>query len=210
MKIDVVVFDFDETLVLENSLGYLFQAIAGKTYWTAAIPAIIKSMFRLEFSYRFRLSVKQTLYKKHLKGVSESSIYHAGTLAASRLTVNSNVMQVLKSANKRGKTVVIATASPRIYVTGILDELKVNRFKIIGTEVDFETGFILGEECSREAKWLAISKEVSSLEVVSIMGYGNAPDDLFMLKQVDQGFLVKGALVCQYGPLFLDNRPPNK
>lgn len=199
MKTTVVVFDFDETLVLENSLGYLFQAIAGKMYWTAAISAITKSIFRLEFGYRFRLSVKQALYKKHLKGVSESSIYHAGTLAASRLTVNSNVMEVLKSANERGENVVIATASPRIYVTGILDELKVNRFKVIGTEVDFEAGCILGEECSREVKWLSISKELNSLEVGSITGYGNAPDDLFMLKQVDQGFLVKGPLVCQYG-----------
>jgi HAD superfamily phosphoserine phosphatase-like hydrolase len=199
MKTTVVVFDFDETLVLENSLGYLFQEIAGKNYWTAAIPAITLSVFCLKFGYKLRLSVKQALYKKHLKGVSENAIYQAGTIAASRLTVNNKVMDMLKSANERGDTVVVATASPRIYVTGILDELKVNRFKVLGTEVDLEAGCILGKECSREVKWLSITKELNSLEVDNITGYGNAPDDIFMLKQVDQGFLVKGLSVYQYG-----------
>ena len=199
MKTTVVVFDFDETLVLENSLGYLFQAVAGKNYWAAAIPAITQSIFCLKFGYKLRLRVKQALYKKYLKGVSENSIYQAGTIAATRLTVNNNVMDALKTANERGETVVIATASPRIYVTGILDELKVNRFKVIGTEIDLETGCILGEECSREVKWHTVTKELYNLEIGTITGYGNAPDDLFMLKQVDQGFLVKGLLVSQYG-----------
>ena len=113
--------------------------------------------------------------------------------------VNNNVMDALKTANERGETVVIATASPRIYVTGILDELKVNRFKVIGTEIDLETGCIFGEECSREVKWHTVTKELYNLEIGTITGYGNAPDDLFMLKQVDQGFLVKGLLVSQYG-----------
>lgn len=198
MPTAVAVFDFDETLVLENSLGYLFQEVVNKTYWTAAIPAVIQSIFRLKFGHKLRLSVKQALYKKHLSGVSENSIYQAGTAAAGRLTVNNNVMDELKSANERGETVVIATASPRIYVTAILDELKVHRFKVIGTEVDFEAGCILGEECSREAKWRAVTKELQGLEVGNITGYGNAPDDLFMLKQVDRGFLVKGLLVSQY------------
>jgi phosphatidylglycerophosphatase C len=198
MPTTVAVFDFDETLVLENSLGYLFQEVASKTYWTAAIPAITKSVLRWKFGYKLRLSVKQALYKKHLKGVSENSVYQAGTATAVRLTVNSNAMDELKSANERGETVVIATASPRIYVTAILDELNVHRFKVIGTEVDFEAGHILGEECSREAKWRAITKELQGLEVGNITGYGNAPDDLFMLNQVDQGFLVKGPSVSQY------------
>ena len=194
----ISIFDFDETLVLENSLGYMFQEVATKSYWTAAIPAIAKSILLLRFGYKLRLSVKQALYKKHLKGVSEGRIYQAGIAAAARLTVNSNAMGKLNLANERGETVIIATASPRVYVTAILDELKVHRFTVIGTEVDFEAGRILGEECSREAKWHAVTKVLIDLEVGNIKGYGNAPDDLFMLQQVDQGFLVKGPSVYEY------------
>jgi HAD superfamily phosphoserine phosphatase-like hydrolase len=198
MSKTVTVFDFDETLVLENSLSYLFQGVASSIYWVYAIPAIAKSIFLCQFGYKLRLCVKKKLYGVHLKGVSERTVYEAGTAAASRLTVNTKVMNQLELANERGEIVVIATASPRIYVTAILDELKVNRFKIIGTEVDFESGQILGTECSCEEKWNAVSNELQSYEFDKIRAYGNAPDDLFMLSQVDEGFIVKGQLVTHY------------
>jgi len=198
MSKTVVVFDFDETLVIENSLSHLFQGVAGKNYWVSAIPAIIKSIFLFEFGYKLRLRVKKKLYAAHLMGVSETSVYQAGTAAAAKLTVNSHVMNELEIADERGDVVLIATASPRIYVTAILDELKVNRFKIIGTEVNFESGHILGKECSCEEKWNAVTKELESLDIDKITAYGNAPDDLFMLKQVDQGFVVKGEVIKHY------------
>jgi|TARA_B110001469_G_C9644259_1_gene324978 phosphatidylglycerophosphatase C len=191
----VTVFDFDETLVLENSLGYLFEELANKAYWTAAIPAVIKSFLCLNFGYKLRLNVKKSLYKRHLKGCSESVIYQAGTSAAGRLTINIKVMDQLKLANELGETIIIATASPRVYVSAILDKLGVPRSKVIGTEVDLGTGHISGGECSREAKWDAVREELKTLQVSTIKAYGNAPDDLFMLKQVDQGFLVKGSLI---------------
>ena len=194
----VVIFDFDETLVLENSLSYLFQGVAGKNYWVSAIPAIVKSIFLFEFGYKLRLRLKKRLYMTHLKGVSETNVYQAGTAAAAKLTVNSHVMNELKTADGRGDIVLIATASPRVYVTAILDELKVNCSKIIGTEVDFESGHILGKECSCEEKWNALTKELGCLSIDTITAYGNAPDDLFMLKQVDQGFVVKGEVVKHY------------
>ena len=194
----VTVFDFDETLVLENSLGYLFEELANKAYWTAAIPTVIKAFLCLNFGYKLRLSVKKSLYKRHLKGCSGSVIYQAGTLAAGRLTINIKVMDQLKLANELGETIIIATASPRVYVSAILDKLGVPRSKVIGTEIDLETGQISGGECSREAKWDAVSKELKTLEVSTIKAYGNAPDDLFMLKQVDQGFVVKGSLISFY------------
>jgi HAD superfamily phosphoserine phosphatase-like hydrolase len=198
MSKTVVVFDFDETLVLENSLSYLFQGVASKNYWVAAIPAILQSIFLFEFGYKLRLRVKKRLYVTHLKGVFEASVYQAGTAAADKLTVNSHVMDELEIADERGDVILIATASPRIYVTAILDELKVNRFKIIGTEIDFESGHILGKECSCEEKWNAVTKELGCFNIDKITAYGNAPDDLFMLKQVDQGFVVKGELVKHY------------
>jgi HAD superfamily phosphoserine phosphatase-like hydrolase len=194
----VTVFDFDETLVLENSLSYLFKEIAGKYFWCSAIPAVVKSIFLYQFGYKLRINVKKKLYETYLQGVSELSVYQAGTAAASKLTVNTQVMMQLELANERGELVLIATASPRVYVTAILDELKIDYFKIIGTEVDFEIGHILGKECSREEKWNSVSKELKDYNFGKIRAYGNAPDDLFMLSQVDEGFLVRGQLVTIY------------
>ena len=194
----VTVFDFDETLVLDNSLGYLFEELANKAYWTAAIPAVLKSLLCLNVGYKLRLSVKKALYKRYLKGCSESVIYQAGTSAARRLTINTKVMDQLNLANELGETIIIATASPRLYVFAVLDKLGVPRSKVIGTEIDLETGHILGRECSREAKWDAIRGELKTLGNSTIKAFGNSPDDLFMLKQVDQGFLVKGSSICLY------------
>ena len=132
-----------------------------------------------------------------IKNIKSKKIkfYQAGTSAAGRLTINIKVMDQLKLANELGETIIIATASPRVYVSAILDELGVPRSKVIGTEVDLGTGHISGGECSREAKWDAVREELKTLQVSTIKAYGNAPDDLFMLKQVDQGFLVKGSLI---------------
>ncbi len=198
MANQIAIFDFDETLVLENSLGLMFRNIASRNYWLAAVPIIFRSIISGQFGYRLRLNVKRALYKRYLSGLSQDEVYQAGLESAALLTVNTAAMEKLETANRRGDVVVIATASPRIYVSAILDKLNVRRLMVVGTEVDFDSGRIIGAECSREAKWDAVSREISSMNVDKLLAYGNAPDDVFMLKQVDEGFLVKGPKIKKY------------
>jgi phosphoserine phosphatase len=101
-------------------------------------------------------------------------------------------MQKLNEANTNGKLVIIATASPRIYVSAILDAMQVKRFTVIGTEINFETGEIIGKECSREEKWNAIIQKTKKMNINIVSAYGNLPDDLFLLQRVVHGFIVKG------------------
>jgi HAD superfamily phosphoserine phosphatase-like hydrolase len=193
-----VVFDFDETLVLQNSLGLMFKCIATNNYWITAIPAVIRSVLIGQFGYRLRRNIKQALYGKYLAGVNPRDLQEAGKLAAKQLTVNVPVMNALKIAKTQGDVVIVATASPRIFVAAILDEMKVDLDKVIGTEIDLEMGQIIGEECSRQAKWNALSKELNKLRIQKTLAYGNAPDDIYMLKKVDEGFLVEGGSINKY------------
>ncbi|WP_428036459.1 HAD family hydrolase [Amphritea sp.] len=198
MNNQVVIFDFDETLVLENSLGFMFQGVASKSYWLAALPAVVRSFLSGQFGFRLRRNIKQALYEKHLAGVSSETIRKAGVEAASRLTVNTVTLSRLTAAQARGDTVIVATASPRLFVSAVLDQLNICTEKVIGTEIDFATGAIIGDECSRQAKWTAVFREIGGMKFKRSLAYGNAPDDIFMLEQVDEGFLVKGQKVSRY------------
>ena len=202
MSNQIIIFDFDETLVLENSLRFMFQGVASKSYWLAALPAVVRSFISGQFGFRLRRNIKQALYEKHLAGLSPESVHKAGVDAASKLTINTVVMNELTAAQARGDMVMVATASPRLFVSGILDQLNICIEKVIGTEIDFETGAIIGDECSREAKWTAAFREIDSMACKRSLAYGNAPDDIFMLEQVDEGFLVKGQQVSKYSTRF--------
>jgi len=192
-----VIFDFDETLVLQNSLKQMFRIIGGNLYWLPIVLLVIRSIALGKFGYKLRKKIKNTLYKKYIKDTSKEIIYQTGLKAASSLTVNENVMSKLEAANLREDIVIVATASPRVYVSAILDALDIKRCLVIGTEIDFLTGKIIGKECSRDAKWTAIVKETAGMKIKSITAYGNIPDDLFMLKKANNGFVIKGSKIIK-------------
>jgi HAD superfamily phosphoserine phosphatase-like hydrolase len=198
MKKQVVIFDFDETMVLENSLGYLFKSIGGRFYWLTAIPAVLASIASLKFGYKLRRAVKDKLYAKHLTEMSIESVTKIGRNVAGQLSQNMSVIHKLYEAKQAGHYIVVATASPQLYVAAIVREMGLPVDVIIGTSIHFELGCINGDECSRESKWKAVSRLLSCDDNVITTAYGNNPDDNYMLSCVDHGFVVKGSAITPY------------
>lgn len=198
MEHHVVIFDFDETMVLENSLGFLFKQLSGPFYWLRAVPVVVQSLVTLKFGHKLRRAVKQRLYSKILTGVSVKNIQMAGNAIAMKLTKNAPVIDQLIEAKKQGDIVIIATASPQIYVAAIVYAMGLEVDVVIGTNIDLKYGTIIGEECSREAKWLAVEEVLKTLSGNATTAFGNRPDDIYMLEQVDRGFVVSGDSIVRH------------
>lgn len=194
----VVIFDFDETIVLENSLAFLFKQLSGPGYWLKAMPVVIKSLLTFTFGYKLHRAVKQCLYLKIMTDVTVKDIQVAGNIASMVLTSNKPVIERLIEAKKRGDFVIIATASPQIYIASIVDAMGLKVDLVIGTHIDLTHGIIIGEECSRVAKWIAVKKRLKNLSLITTTAYGNRPDDVHMLEQVDRGFIVSAGSIVQH------------
>ncbi len=198
MKKQVVIFDFDETMVLENSLECLFKGIGGRFYWLSAIPAVVYSIALLKFGYKLRRAVKDKLYSKYLTEKSIEGVAKIGRNVAGKLSQNMPVIHKLYEAKQAGNYIIVATASPQIYVAAIVKEMGLPVDIVIGTSINYELGCINGDECSRESKWEAVSKLLSCDDNVITTAYGNNPDDNYMLDCADYGFVVKGDAITPY------------
>ena len=194
----VVIFDFDETMVLENSLSFLFKQLSRPSYWVYAVPAVAQSLIKFNFGYKLRRAVKKSLYLKFLTGVTENKVRMAGCEVAMMLTKNEPIMNRLLESVKNGDAVIVATASPQIYVDAILSSMGIRVDMVIGTKIDLDKGIIIGEECSRDAKWVAVREALKNFNCISTTGFGNSPDDEYMLEQVDRGFIVSGKNIVQH------------
>jgi phosphatidylglycerophosphatase C len=198
MDHQVVIFDFDETMVLENSLGFLFKQLSGPGYWLSALPVVVKSLVTFKFGYKLRRAVKQRLYSKILTGMTVKDIQVAGNAVSMKLTQNKPVIDRFIEAKKRGDFVIIATASPQIYIAAIVSSMGLDVDVVIGTHIDLEHGTIIGEECSRVAKWVAVEAVLKTQSRITTTAFGNKPDDIYMLEQVDRGFIVTGDSIFQH------------
>ena len=208
----VAVFDFDETIVLENSLGLLFSYVVGsRAYVFKALPAIVAYIKKPGSFYDLRKLIKRRLYHACLLNQPANNLIHAGSFAAKKLTLNPRVVELLKRHAESKDFLLIATASPWQYVQSILESLDIPFNKVIGTELasssddghkegDIEegdrvlTGSLVGEECSRDHKWQRIEACFKELNIgdCPVVAYGNRPDDVQMLEQVNTGYVVSG------------------
>ncbi|NRD72869.1 haloacid dehalogenase-like hydrolase [Shewanella sp. VB17] len=194
----VVIFDFDQTMVLENSLGFLFKQLSGPYYWLNAVPVVIKSLLTFTFGYKLRRAVKQCLYSKILTGMTVNDIQVTGKMASAALTSNQPIIDRLIEATNRGNFVIVATASPQVYIASIVNAMGLNVDLVIGTHIDLTRGIVIGQECSRVAKWIAVKEQLNKLSLLSTTAYGNQPDDVHMLEQVDHGFIVTAGSIVQH------------
>lgn len=212
-KVNVAVFDFDETIVLENSLGHLFRHATGNPFYVfKAWPAIYRFVMKPGSYYHLRKCIKRRMYHACLSNVDVEKLTTAGVFAAKRMTVNPEVVSRVIIHIQKGDYVLIATASPYQYVQSILEDLKIPFNKVIGTKLCEQpklgsasnlktlTGSMSGEECSRKEKWTRIESCLSAegINASKITAYGNDPDDIYMLQQADTGYVVADRVITAY------------
>lgn len=127
-----------------------------------------------------------------------NDIQVTGKMASAALTSNQPIIDRLIEATNRGNFVIVATASPQVYIASIVNAMGLNVDLVIGTHIDLTRGIVIGQECSRVAKWIAVKEQLNKLSLLSTTAYGNQPDDVHMLEQVDHGFIVTAGSIVQH------------
>lgn len=197
----IAVFDFDETLVEENSLSHLFKFLLGER-------PLFLHLFPILVDYRtyggqVKSVIKQTLYKKALEGQQIKQVYQAGRVAANKLTQITDVVDRLIDLNKQGVDVWIITASPESFIQGVIDELQWPVKRVIGTLLESNNGVLnglVGEECQKQEKVRRFNDIIEKQQMTYnvLEGYGNLPVDIPMLSLAAQQFYVDKAKLSPY------------
>ncbi len=191
----LALFDFDETLIQENSLSCLFKTVSGKKVLFPDVLSLIPN----PKTYRngIKYSIRYRLYARCLKGVSETTIIQAGKTAAQKLHPLIAVVEQLQELKEKGHTIWIITATPTLFVKAIADEWGWPVDKVIGTELYQESGIYTGKfaiECMKQEKVLRINQAIKTAQITPSIevAYGNLPVDIPMLKMAKRRYAVKG------------------
>lgn len=194
----IALFDFDETLVLQNSLGLLFRHfLNNRPLVSYLLPVVWDKRVYLGDA---KSAVKDILYRKALSGQSKSALEIAGKAAASDLTEISSTVAAMNRLNESGVEVWIITASPQLYVQAIVERLNWPVTKVLGTLLNERDGILDGSyqcECQLQEKVRRFNHEVTLLdEPFNIVeAYGNPPVDNPMIDLAQRRFyVVKGEL----------------
>ena len=190
----IALFDFDETLVEENSLSFLFKYLLGhKPLFLYLLPIFLD--YRV-YTGQIKAVIKQRLYKTALNGNESQKVYQAGRASAQKLTKIEEVVNRLKALDEQGVEVWIITASPQAFIEGIVDELQWPVKRVVGTLAASHNGLltgVIGEECQLQEKVCRFNEilEREQLKFRVMESYGNLPVDIPMLNLAEKKFSVK-------------------
>lgn len=199
----VALFDFDETLIRENSLGSLFKAASGRRrLWPQAILAVFDPLCWRKGP---RIAIKHRLYKLCLEGLAENQLYPLGEQVANKFEPVTEVQKALREQHDKGAEIWVVTASPELFIRGLLARLELPVSCVIGTRLPTSDGHLTGEltfECSGSEKIKRILSTVREhdTQVALNQGYGNLPWDREMLSLVSQAFVVRKGVVRAFSP----------
>ena len=191
----LVLFDFDETLIHQNSLGYLFKRVTGRRF---IFQNALSLAFKIDtYRHGIKKSIKRQLYKKCLAGVSEKDLYEAGRLSAGDLNQLDRVVSRLYALHKENHIIWIVTATPSPYIKGVVEHWGWPVDRIIGTELDQKNGLYTGDfdvECMKEEKVRRISSVIDNekLELTIELAFGNLPVDIPMMGLANKSYAVDG------------------
>ncbi|MGR5422411.1 haloacid dehalogenase-like hydrolase [Vibrio sp. PNB22_4_1] len=197
---NVVLFDFDETLILENSLMSLFGYYCDrKKIFGYSFLSIFDKRF---YTRQYKKAVKCTLYQNILAGQPEESLSIAGSSIANSLTPIRNVVEDLHAYADLGNEVWIITATPELFVRGIIKSFGWPVTKVIGTRMNSNSGILEGnfeKECEWGEKVERLVAEVQNLEdpVSFHASYGNLPQDQKIISVAKHHFHVKNGFLSQ-------------
>ncbi|MFT6974645.1 MAG: HAD superfamily phosphoserine phosphatase-like hydrolase [Bermanella sp.] len=197
----LAIFDFDETLVKENSLSLLFKYFLGNKPLFLYLWPILTN-YRIYIG-SIRQIIKNRLYKISLNKKSKEQVFQAGGDAAKKLTLIQPVIDRMMLLHSQGVEVWIITASPQLFIEGIVTELKWPVKRVIGTLLVEENNLLnglIGNECQMEEKVIRFNEltEKEKIQYSVEEAYGNLPVDIPMLELAEKKFYVKNGVLCRF------------
>lgn len=197
----IAVFDFDETLVKENSLSYLFKYLLGnKPLFLYLFPILLN--YRIYIGY-IKLAIKLRLYKKALTKSDNEQVFQAGINTAAKLTVIQSVVTRMKLLNSQGVEIWIITASPQTFIEGVVVGMEWPVKRVIGTLMELDNGLLNGridKECQDQEKIIRFNDVIKqeNLKCVVEEAYGNLPVDIPMLSLAKHQYSVTNGVLSSF------------
>ncbi|WP_067516672.1 HAD family hydrolase [Endozoicomonas ascidiicola] len=199
MSKTLVLFDFDETIIKENSIQKLLYAASGRRFlWPLALGVLAHP----SGWGQLRQAVKNQVYNRCLFSITDSRQYNFGQAFGITFTLNSEVCRRMWRHHEQGHRIWVVTASPQSYIEGVIKSLGLPCELVIGTRLSSPcTSFNLCEiECSGEKKVYEVRKLLStrSLHFDTVVAYGNLPFDREMLSMADVGYVITDGKTSKY------------
>ncbi|MEO5366937.1 MAG: HAD-IB family phosphatase [Magnetococcus sp. WYHC-3] len=186
MTVGVAVFDFDSTLIQQESMAMFLRAIAGQTYFTGCGVAGFKALGVAPGNRRDRFRAE--LLNWALAGKSLLQAEQAAERIFTKLDWIAPILDALRQHQAQGHLILVATGSLSIYMPTLLalKDLRVNG--LLTTEMVVEGDVITGQMATRSCTGPEKARRVKEWlgeENTPIWGYGNLPYDEAMLKLTD-------------------------
>jgi HAD superfamily phosphoserine phosphatase-like hydrolase len=194
----IAVFDFDGTLYSKDSLlDFCLYYYKKKPWriWFLGVQAIYWVGWKLNF-------INTTRFKARFIGfIQGDSREEVNKLSADfwshNRRFNGPVIQALKRCQTQGFILVVASASPDVFITPACSALKIQH--LVATSLHFSSGsYQMGENCRGSQKLDRVRAlfPTGSIEEV----YSDNSDDLPLLNAANRGYIIKAGQIIPFNP----------
>lgn len=192
MDTGAAVFDFDRTLIRQESMAMFLRAmVGGRVYVSACCAASTKAVMATP---RRRLEVfRAEMLRRTLIGKTVTQAQEAAEGVFTRLDWVSRILEALTKHRDAGRRILIATGSLSIYMPAFLEMGNIRVDSLLATEIGIDGDILTGEmataSCTRMEKARRVKTWLSSING-SVWGYGNLPHDEATLALTDYPIVV--------------------
>lgn len=194
----VAFFDFDGTLIHGDSLPMFVGEVIGQRRAALALAGAIRSCLHRHVRGKgpgvdFPGSVKAVYLKRTLRGLPLADAAAAAERMVRRVRWHAPLVEILKTHQRHGRRVVVATGALDLYMPALLRGLGVDDLLATGMEVvdGRLTGRLSTGNCVRRDKADRVRAWMQEhAPVGTTWGYGNRPSDLPMLALMQRGEVV--------------------
>ena len=191
---EAAIFDFDGTLIRQESLALFLAAIAGKRRYLSSVA--MASLYASRAGSTLRMQVfREHLFRRTLAGKTQEEAADAAACVFERLDWIDETRRALLRHKEEGRRILVATGSLSVYVPALLEKGGIPFDSMLSTEIIVKDGIITGEmatlSCTWDEKARRVKEWLSENDIKGpLWGYGNMPPDGAMLKLVDHPTVV--------------------
>nr|VFK00547.1 MAG: Haloacid Dehalogenase superfamily, subfamily IB, phosphoserine phosphatase-like [Candidatus Kentron sp. H]VFK00793.1 MAG: Haloacid Dehalogenase superfamily, subfamily IB, phosphoserine phosphatase-like [Candidatus Kentron sp. H]VFK04737.1 MAG: Haloacid Dehalogenase superfamily, subfamily IB, phosphoserine phosphatase-like [Candidatus Kentron sp. H] len=190
----IVVTDFDETLIEQNTLMAAYRELSDTPLVFSVIRAFVKGRW---LWCGPRTAIKEEMYQRMLRGKHEDELTIAGRRIARHVALNQAAVSRIQPFLDQGHELIVASAALARIVQTILEEKGLVFSRIVATQPEIEdrklTGLLIDGECFGKIKAQRIKQVRKTFYPGGHMvAFGNWPDDYPLLAEADEAYIVKG------------------
>ncbi|MEO5376313.1 MAG: HAD-IB family phosphatase [Magnetococcus sp. DMHC-6] len=189
---DSVIFDFDRTMVFQETMSFFLRSIAGQQkFLTACCGAGARAA--LVSPSRRREIFRVEILRRILAGKTLDQARGAAESLFKQLEWIPSTMQEFQRHQEAGRRILVATGSLSAYMPTIFELKSLHLDALFSTEMEIEGNLLTGEMKTLSCTWSEKARRVQEWLVGTkgeVWGYGNLPHDGAMLALTDHPTVV--------------------